>query len=347
MAKLAPVERHFWIYPPNNVTDEDFYYLDIAQLLSKTNRRGSYRQGMQYVVENVEIFGKDSTYGIEMNIATLPNTWVVANSWVKGYSEWKEQQDQALLESGQMSTRARHRDFKIFMESYHSNVENFNTPAATVAGLNLSPDGYLFDEDPQVVAISATATMEYEPSQVVVPNDGGVVGNSVEYQMYMVGPEENTGGTAKGMVVAYAQSRSRPFQTDPNVVGVTGPSGGGLYEDMIDVGDNLEDVVDNARYTGNQPPYAIDVNTVEEFYPGGANQGSGGNMVVDILSVRPGATIASDSSGPFLASCGLIRLNFQGDWVNETGTEYRGVVKITVAPGDYHGVMARKMQDVN
>lgn len=342
---VAPAERTFWIYPPSDATSADFYYLDMAQLLSKTNRRGSYRQGMQYVVENVEIFGKDSTVGLEMNIAALPNTWVVANSWVKGYSLWKKQQDEALAETGQISTLARHRDFKIFMEENHANAGTFNSPVATVAGLNLSPDGYIFDEDPQLIAISATATMEYDPSQVVVPNDGGVVGASTEYHLYMCGDEVNGAGTAKGMVVAYAQSRQRPFQTDPNVVGVAGASAGGLFEDMFDVGDNLEDVVDNARFTGNQPPYAIDSNTAVELYPGGANQGSAGNMIVDILSVRAGSTIASDSSGPFVANCGLLRLNFDGDWYsNQT---YHGVVKVTLAAGDYHGVMARPMKEVN
>lgn len=343
--KLAPAERHFWIYPPSTVTDDDFYYLDCAQLLSMTNRRGVYRQGMQYVVENIELFGKNSTVGLELNIATLPNTWVVANSWVKGYSEWKDQQDKALLESGQMDTRARHRDFKIFMEEHHSGVENFNSPAATVPGLNLHPDGYIATEDPQLIAISPTASMEYDPSVVVVPNDGGVVGVTEDYNLYMLGDAENSGGTAKGMVVAYAQSRARPHQTDPNTVAVVGPSSGGLYEDMVDVGDNLEEVIDSARYTGNQPPYAMDSNTEFEFYPGGGNQGSGGNTIIDILSVRAGSTIASDNSGPFLASCGLIRLNFQGDWYQSNA--YNGVIKVTLAPGDYHGVMARKMQDVN
>lgn len=348
MAKLAPVERHFWIYPPSDVTDEDFYYIDIAQLLTKTNRRSSYRQGMQYVVENVEVFGRNSAAGIEMTIAALPNTWVVANSWVKAYSEWKSQQDKALLESGTMSTVARDRDFKIFMEAYHSNIGNFNNPASNPnPGLNLSPDGYLIGPtgDAQLAAISATASLEYEPTQVVVPNDGGVVGATAEYHLFMCGPQDNTAGTAKGMVVAYAQSRSRPFQTDPNVVDVAGPTERGLYEDMVDVGDNLEEVLENAHFNGNQPPYAIDDNTAVEFYGGGANQGSAGNMNVDILSVRSGSVIASDSSGPFLASCGLLRLNFAGDWYSSES--YNGAVKITIAPGDYHGVMARRMQDVN
>jgi hypothetical protein len=163
----------------------------------------------------------------------------------------------------------------------------------------------------------------------------------------MCGDEVNGGGTAKGMVVAYAQSRSRPFQTDPNVIQPgAGVSTGGLYEDMFDVGDNLEDVIDNARYNGNQPPYAIDANTAVELYPGGGNQGSGGNMIVDVLSVRAGATISSDNSGPFVANCGLLRLNFAGDWYSQSDG-FNGVVKVTLAAGDYHGVMARPMKDVN
>lgn len=342
---VAPAERTFWIYPPSNATAADFYYLDMAQLLSKTNRRGSYRQGMQYVVENIELFAKDSTIGLEMNIAALPNTWVVANSWVKGYSLWKKQQDEALEETGQMDTRARHRDFKIFMEENHANIGNFNSPVGTVPGANLSPDGYIFDQDPQLIGISPTATMEYDPSQVVVPNDGGVPGASVEYHLFMTGNETSSGGAAKGMVVAYAQSRSRPHQTDPNVVDQAGTSVGGLFGDMFDVGDNLDDVLANARYNGNEPPYAIDQPSTFEFYPGGANQGSAGNMIVDVLSVRAGATIASDNSGPFVANCGLLRLNFSGDWYSSA--TYHGVIKVTLAAGDYHGVMARPMKDVN
>ncbi len=74
-------------------------YLDINQVLSLVNRK-FLRQGMQIPVQSMEVQfepnpGQTSATGTVL-IQKLPTTWIMANSWVKGYNAWSHMNDNAL-----------------------------------------------------------------------------------------------------------------------------------------------------------------------------------------------------------------------------------------------------------
>ena len=72
-----------------------------------------------------------------------------------------------------------------------------------------------------------------------------------------------------GMIHAYAESRNRPMQTDPNIVDV--PTGG-LYGEMFDVGDDSNQITTNAQNKNDNLPYLNDMDTQSiEFYAPAAN----------------------------------------------------------------------------
>ena len=81
-----PMELELWFAPPevNGKT-----YLDIAQCVSLVNRK-FIRQGCQFAVKNIELFGLDPTSEISVQISRLPNHWPMVNAWVKAFHVWRD-----------------------------------------------------------------------------------------------------------------------------------------------------------------------------------------------------------------------------------------------------------------
>ncbi len=319
--EMQPIDPAETVFRFNMTGITGHKFIDIGQILCLANRKGAYRQGMQYVFK-AEVTQVGDAVGA-VAISTLPESWVGVNAWTKAFHKWQEQQDDALEEAGLESTKGRYNDFKIHYDAEH---------AGAGFAANLLPHGYL-------IASGASATESYEwfPSQVVIPNDGAP-GNTEEYFLHMIGDDAVLpGDDTKGLIKAYADSRSRPQQVDPNIVDV--PSGG-LYGEMQDVGDNMGDIVTNAQEANESPPYLIDVDTGVEFYPGGSEQADTFlSYTRSLLAVRSGAGSVSTVHSPYMtANCGLIHL----DITSEVSS-----LAITVMPGAYHGVMARPMQEVN
>ncbi len=320
MAKIKPIERTQFFTLPASTTS----YIDSGFTLSYQNRI-SMRQGMEYVIESLELFGSPNE-DVSIDVETLSKNWVSCNSWVKGFKHWQQQQNEFLDTAGQESRKAKYNDFKIFYDSNHSNVDN------------LLPQNTITEAAAQ--AIDPTAQTEWDYSQVVVPYDDSVAPPAaVEYFLMMVGDDS---ASRKSLIHNYALSRQRPPVFDPNQVSPA--SDGGLYQEMVDVGEILEDVGTNVSTNNFVAPYliadAISGVVGGEFYPGGKNNPTAGSQKRDILTVRGGTgAFNSDSMGSFTALCGLIKLT------NNTTEDL--TVRVTWAMGDYKGVMARPMQDVN
>lgn len=312
MPSLPTAELDLWFL----LTEDGTKYIDLAQCFSLTNRV-FVRQGMQYVVKDVQWFSTDTATLI---ISRLPNSWPCVNSLVKGYSEWKQQQDSRIQESGLQSTVARYRDFKIHMDPGHV--------TAGVAG-NLLPIGYTITS-----GASATEMYEWDMSQFVIPNDGGP-GVSAEYFGHVLGDDVPT---SKALIHAYAENRARPQTVDPNLVDVSPDHT--LYGSMYDVGDDSGEIITNVQDNNHVPPYLIDEDTAVEFYPGGANQG--GVVYTNFLSSSSGGSSLSRSFGPgFIAAHGLISV------ATDFLTTGSGFLRVSLVPGDNRGCMARPMGDVN
>lgn len=317
MAKIQPCERvmEFQLSAGSN-------YIDLAQCLSYINRK-MYRQGMEYVVSNIELVGSNADI-ITASLQRVIHGWSSANAWVKGFKHWNAQVNENLREAGAESIRGKYADFKIAIDDDHSTAanllpKNFLTPAAAA----------VIDVDLQY---------DWEFSQVLIPVDGAA---PEEPFLHFVGPDS---ATSRSLVYNYALSRARPQAIDPNAVinpvSLVGAETGGLYQEMIDLGDISEEVLDHAMIHNQEPPYLVSDYSGYEWYPGGQGFDLGGLTNQDTLVVRAGSTVGTDNSGPMSLYCGLLH-------VLASAEAAASVLRITVMPGEYHGVMARPMQEVN
>jgi len=300
-------------------------YISIAHALSRLNRR-FYRQGYNYAVANVKITqypSNPAASGSTSYVNTLPHTWPTANSWMKSYSLWKEQQDEALAESGSQETVARFRDFKISMEDGHT-VGTDLTPGTMGPGRTLGP----FLPGPLSGGF-ALPSDEWQSSQIVIPNDGAA-GVTNEYLLHMVGAD--TAGS-KGMIQGYADSRAVPTSPDPS---------GPLVKDswmaeMFDVGNQSNEVLVNAQLHNNELPYD------QDEYPGGSLN----NIQLETQGFnwnQSSVGINTWSTGPFTAPCGLIRVDFM--FQNQIpGDNNSNIIEVTLVPGKYKGYLAESMEE--
>jgi len=267
-----------------SITTPGPHRIDLGQCASIINRKLE-RQGKQWVIQSIELNTNQSGY---IEVSRAPNNWATCNAWVKAYKHWQEQQWEAAEDAGQESKAAKWRDFKIFLNAAHAN-----------AGMsaNLLPDN----------VGTFTGLYEWSASEVAVPNDGAA-GVTNDYVLHLIGAD-NSGGAnpSKGLVHEYANSRERPQSTDPNIVDV--PMGG-LYGAMTDVGDDMEEIIANFSERGSTPPYEIgDVSDPatagEEYYFGGANQGS---TITECRLISSGAGNIRTTAGGFIANCGLLTI---------------------------------------
>jgi hypothetical protein len=355
MASLKCVERDF-IFDLAKFTDsgslDTLQFLDIGQVHSLCNRL-SARQGMAYGVESIEI-GVAQGGAYTVSIWRLPMNWCLVNGWEKGMRMWFQQREDTARDAGLESTRARYDDFKVFMGEDHQSTLT-----------NLFPIGFTTDANPA----ATDSTYEWQPSRVSVPNAEGVVGDTDQYYLHMLGGDSTWG--SKGLVEAYAESRSRPQPIDPNIVD---DADGGLYADMFNVGMDDEETIGRFQTVGNEPPYLVGHGDME-YYPSGQVQGSsevayggligpgGGNLasgprgyqLVDILSVNASFNYNSDTCGSFIAPLGLLAFKCSatgvdagvGPIISEGFTNAQLWMRVRLSAGGYLGVAAIPMQDVN
>lgn len=292
-------------------------WIDIGQCLSSMNRK-LFRQGMQYMVQEIKIesWSPDAN---QITVRRICDNWINTNAWTKALAEWNEQNLQAARETGTESTLAKWRDFKVYMNKDHCD---------SGVGNNLLPIGYELSDHP------VGSVYQWAMSKFVVPNDANFAGATHEYDLYMNG--ETDIGVGQSLVLAYAESRSRPQPDDPNIVTVEG----GLYADMEDVGEDLDEIVGNFQRENTNPPYPLMENNIFESYPGvtfgiESNQGQ----------IKEGSMQITDgirsTMGGFVAPLGLLHVacaNLTSGLVN---------VQVKIAPGNYQGVMAQSMKVAN
>lgn len=300
-------------------------YIDLAQCLSLLNRK-MYRQGMQYVVNDIEIW---SAGNAQASISALPNVWPLTNGYNKAYKVWQKSQWQVL--EGEEDIAGKYRDFKIFYNHAH-----YLKGTDGSGSENLLPDGF---ELTDMAALPAGSDYDWDYSEIVLPNEGGA-GVAESFYLTALGDDVNVGATGtKSCVLGYAESRSRPHLADPNtMVGVVS-----WMTEAFDVGDNLPEIRQDLTYHNDVPPYPIYRDSGEEAYPYGANWPAATQreqgVVQDVLSCRSGTSLAFDNTGPLMFNCGLIRIDSLAD------VDFG--IRIKIAAGKYNGVMARPMKEAN
>ena len=95
-------------------------FLDLSQVASLVNRR-FYRQGINWAVSGFKLATTPALPGSGVQslitVSKLPETWIMSNSWEKGFRNWQRMNKEALEESE--SVRPRFLDFKIYADSDH------------------------------------------------------------------------------------------------------------------------------------------------------------------------------------------------------------------------------------
>jgi len=188
-------------------------YIDLSQVASLVNRR-FYRQGINWAVAGFKVLTNAGDLG-GVTIQKLPNTWIMSNSWEKGFRAWQRMNNEAISESG--SIRPRFLDFKVYADHDH---------ALAGSGGNLLPI---------VFAGGAAATPgEWDYSTFEIPlsnvDASAVGGNSVTRDVIATGasyPSPGASGNfAVSLIEGYASSRALPNIEDPNMPDDASSAGG-------------------------------------------------------------------------------------------------------------------------
>jgi len=220
------------------------------------------------------------------------------------------------------SAVARFRDFKIHMDKTHVD------------------DGFADNFIPYVRNNAGTgwtqfALGEWNSSLVVVPNQGGVAGNTQEYSLHMIGEDDGAPDQSRGIIKAYQGSRGTPQSPDP----ATPPNvEDNLFTQMFDVGMNNEEIVDNAVDRNDNLPYP------QNEYPNG-DLNADGLVFHDQLTVTTTTVSGKTSCGGGTFPCGLIRLRVDPGLAEQQGTVVAWLT-VHLVPGAHRGYMAESMVDM-
>ena len=307
-------------------------YIDLSQVASLLNRR-FYRQGINWAVAGFK-FLTASTFAGQVSVNKLPNTWVMSNSWEKGFRHWQRMNNEALAESE--SVRPKFLDFKIYADANHHSLGY---------GANLLPVGV----GDHIVA-STTEPGEWEPSKFQIPDtttasgvqDREVIAVGANYPG--VGP---TGLNAVSLIEGYAASRALPEINDPNTstdaLRVDGSTPQNWIAATFSDGTQQTDAVLTDMVTeNNQAPYPYEDDTIhtDTMYPGGANQTIGLQIhSIETITATTIGGVTRVKGGNF--PCGLISV----DTIN-TGDSAGVVIQIDLVPGNHRGYLCEPMTEM-
>jgi len=312
-------------------------YLDINQVLSLVNRK-FLRQGMQVPVQSMEVQfepnpGQSTATGTVL-IQKLPTTWIMANSWNKGFRAWSRMNDNALAENE--SIRPKFLDFKVYADGVHHQL-----------GVNAN-----------IMPTSIPNKGEWEMSKYEIPTgSAGTQGASVSREVIATGPNYPgigaSGFDAVSLIEGYAAGRGLPDVLDPNVPDDADSADGFnpanwatavFNEGTVQIEGVLEDMISE----NNIAPYPFENGEIVNFpgtywtdtmYPNGANQ-TPGLAFHDKLLITTTTIGGSDTAIGGVFPCGLVRF----DTAIENGT---ATLILRLVPGEHRGYMQEPMQEMN
>jgi len=300
MKKIEPAVQTITFNVPVGESGSSTHFIDLSQCASLVNRR-FYRQGINWAVSSIKLLSQD--FVGQIAISKLPETWVMSNSWEKGFRTWQRMNNDALEETE--SVRPRFLDFKIYADSDHH---------AAGYGANLLPVGF--------GGALATAG-EWTASSVKIPYTDNSPGNIADRELLAVGGNYSgigfSGKNAVSLIEGYANSRGLPAIADPNAPADAADADGISPENWMSAvfneGTNQDDRVIGDMITENNIapyPFENDGVHVDTMYPNGESQLSG--MQYHDIEFQSPTTIGGTTrlkGGMF--PCGLIRIDMLQD----------------------------------
>lgn len=254
-------------------------YIDIAKGLCSHNNR-LYQQGRVYMA-NISVFKDASKSNIELN--TIPNTWMIRKAWSKGFEQWLESRKPSIEQGAKV---ARWNDFRIGWQHDLTWADYLGAPP----GFNYGDGEYL---------------KSYVTNTI----------SDTRYTINMFGG--NTDGVNENGLLAMFDELAGVVSPDPNQTVTADP-----YQDWHASGH-----IDPAGLTPQ------DIQTVGDYPPYNPDALTGGTDVYNYHRIALNGE-APSSTGWVEVPCGLIQV---------VNAPENSVLKITVAPGDYKGVMAEHM----
>ncbi len=321
MKKIEPATQTF-TFPLVGNGDQ---YVDLSQCASLMNRR-FYRQGLNWAVSSIKVI---TTTAGTVVVSKLPETWIMSNSWEKGFRNWQRMNDEALSETE--SIRPRFLDFKIFADATHHQA-GFSANL-----LPTSADG---------TAIAG----EWSSSKYVIPLGNQDPGDTEEFEVIATGasfPGNSPVGenlNAVSLIEGYAASRGLPNVLDPNAPADAADSQGidpeNWLQALFNEGTDQSEIVLSDMITENNiAPYPFENDGVnnDTMYPGGANQLQGLQIHdIDTVTSTTIGGITRIKGGMF--PCGLIKINYDGD------ASY--LLQIDLVPGTHRGYLCEPMTEM-
>ena len=329
MKKIEPaVQTLTFVIDADATTGNAYRFVDLSQCASLVNRR-FYRQGINWAVSSMKVLSTD--FAGTITVAKLPETWVMSNSWEKGFRAWQRMNNEAMEETE--SIRPRFLDFKIYANDLHH---------AAGYGANLLP-----------VSAGGTSTAgEWEASKVVIPRTDSTTGVPAPRELIAVGASYPgagfTGLNAVSLIEGYANSRALPNVLDPNTPDDAADTSGvapqnwmsALFNDGIE---QTEEVIEDLQTENNIAPYPFENDGVhlDTMYPNGETQLSG--LQIHDREFATNTTIGGTTrlkGGMF--PCGLLNFEF----VTDAGSLPQVILQIDLVPGDHRGYLCEPMTEM-
>ncbi len=336
--KIQPAVMKFNFVIPVEDTKQSAY-IDLSQCASILNRR-FYRQGLNWAVAGFKILspipGPGGAVTGQVSINKLPNTWVMSNSWEKGFRAWQKMNNEALSESP--SVKPKFLDFKIYANKDHHGLGY---------GDNLLPHSAATLADP----ISQASPGEWESSKYIIPDTTSATGGIQNREVIAVGssyPGSGASGLgAVSLIEGYAASRGLPNILDPNTPDDAADADGATPENwltaLFNEGTQQDDqVISDMIAENNEAPYPFENDgsgNTDTMYPGGANQLS--SMEIHSQEYVTSTTVGSTtrfSGGNF--PCGLVEI--QTLFSEKTSC----ILEVTLVPGNHRGYLAESMTEM-
>ncbi len=339
MKKLQPAPSSIYFdigTVPDGATSVD--YIDLSQCASLINRR-FYRQGLNWAVGGFKFVCVPAVAGntaqARIAVAKLPETWIMSNSWEKGFRAWQKMNDEVLDESE--SIKPRFLDFKIYADAGH-HTAGF--------GANLLP-----------LAADGTQAVpgEWESAKLLVPVTGPAAtdpGQVSEREFIATGANYPGAGAsglnAVSLINGYANSRSLPDILDPNTPDDANDADGGTPENWLSAlfneGTQQVDEVLNVLTTENNIapyPFENDGVNLDTMYPGGETQLAGLQLHdLDNISITTIGGMTRVKGGMF--PCGLIKIATQ----NTGDSDLVCQLIVDLVPGTHRGYLATSMVEM-
>ena len=300
-------------------------FIDLSQVASLVNRR-FYRQGINWAVAGFKVL---TTGTGQIQISKLPNTWVMSNSWEKGFRAWQKMNNEAISQAG--SIRPKFLDFKVYADASHHQLGS---------GANLLPVSS---------GLGAFVPGEWDYSTYEIPRSDAP-GTSVSRDVVAVGPNlyttpsPVTGNFAVSLIEGYAASRALPNIEDPNMPDDASSASGAAAQNWMtalfnDGTTQDAEVIADLLTDNNIAPYPFENDGVytDTMYPGGANQGPG--LQIHDVELVTATTIGGTTrlkGGNF--PCGLVNI--------ASSIEGQITLQIDLVPGNHRGYLCEPMTEM-